>query len=136
MSVKTIFSLIFYYYLTSNYYCLVNGCLNDPRSPQALGQLTGDTSIKEGTPFVINCTLTKEQAKLWGKINTFNSSNIIFEFERNRVNNSQIIRPNGRTAYINISKSTIYDSGYYYCYIGVQKKLSLVCSMHLEVGRK
>lgn len=137
MASRGIFSLFFY--LTTSI-CLahssVNGCLNDPASPHALGEITADTLLEEGQPIAINCTLSKEQAVLRGRNVIFNSSDILYEFESSRINNSQIIRPNSRTAIINITKSSIKNSGHYYCYLEVEKIVSFICSMHLEVGRK
>lgn len=80
-----------------------------------------------------------------GRSHPINESNIVFEFNGEKVPRNRIIRHQNSASISFPSGVKMADSGPYYCYVVSEEAKddnygqvsnALVCSMHLEVGRK
>lgn len=117
--------------------------------------MTPDSQVRNGSRFSIKCKLFTTEAKIKGRMQSIDSTNIVFDFEGKRIPGERITIEDSMTASINFDSLKVSDSGAYWCSIQTpsssvittsspalqsssshSRDLSMtsVCSMHLEVG--
>jgi hypothetical protein len=105
------------------------------------GTTTEDQTIEEGQPFLINCTLDKSKAEYDGREYTIDSSMLVMKHKNKRlVKGVNII--NNSTIEYKVSRSSMKDSGYYFCFVDIahfhsnSSNLKLICPTKIIIGSK
>lgn len=92
-----------------------------------------DFDLLEGSPLLLNCSLTVSQFKVSNQTYEVNGSHLVFKFKNNQIPQDQVVTGPMSIVYRK-ERTTLDDAGMYYCNIRYPDRTFHVCATTVSIG--